>query len=232
MHILLVSSALENLSSTLQYLAIDGEDEKVQYFLKENFVLQGEVLDLSAFKLFQGMEGVTLHEADKLEHLSEADARPDLIVFDAAMGIEAISQHVHQKQTAIKWVVLNVEDVRQALHYLQSGASGILTRPGEAIISECIQAIAKDDIYLDADFVQILALRQIKRMLLPFKQLTAREYDVFCLLAEGYSIQTIARLLSISPKTAFNCQAQVRKKLGVRSQQDIFSLAKKHRLVK
>jgi len=30
----------------LEYLAINGEDEKVQYFLKESLVLQGEVLDL------------------------------------------------------------------------------------------------------------------------------------------------------------------------------------------
>ncbi|WP_198245639.1 response regulator transcription factor [methane-oxidizing endosymbiont of Gigantopelta aegis] len=231
MHILLVSSALGNLSSTSQHLAIDGEDEKEQYFLKENLVLQGEVLDLSAFKLFQGLKGVTLHETDKLEHLSGADAKPDLIVFDAAMGMENISQHVQQKHMA-KWVVLDVADIQQALHYLQLGASGILTQPSEAAISKCLQTIAEEQIYLDADFVQILALRQIKKMLLPFKHLTAREYDVFCLLAEGYSIQTIATLLSISPKTAFNCQAQLRKKLAVRTQQDIFAFAKKHGLVK
>ncbi len=232
MHILFVSPALENLSSTSQHLAIDGEDEKEQYFLKENLALQGEVLDLSAFKLFQSLKGVTLHRAEQLENLFESKVSLDLIVFDVAMGMENISQHVQQKHMAIKWVVLNVADIQQALHYLKLGASGILTQPSEATISKCLQTIAEEQIYLDADFVQILALRQIKKMLLPFKHLTAREYDVFCLLAEGYSIQTIATLLSISPKTAFNCQAQLRKKLAVRTQQDIFFFAKKHGLVK
>lgn len=54
---------------------------------------------------------------------------------------------------------------------------------------------------------------------------------VFCLLAEDYSIQTIAEQLSVTTKTAFNCQAQVRKKLALKNQLQIFTLAKRHRLI-
>ena len=88
-----------------------------------------------------------------------------------------------------------------------------------------------DQLYLETDLVQILAMRQINKTLLPFKQLTAREFDVFCLLAEDYSIQTIAQQLSITTKTAFNCQAQVRKKLNLRNQQHIVEQAKNYGLV-
>jgi len=91
--------------------------------------------------------------------------------------------------------------------------------------------MSRDQLYLEKDLIQILALRQIKKILQPFSQLTAREYDVFCLLAENYSIQTTASLLSISAKTAFNCQTKIRKKLTLKNQLEITQFAKKHGLI-
>ena len=201
MHILLVSSAIESVFSA---------------------------------KLFKRLKGITLHEANSPGNLLNASTKLDLVFFDAALGMEDIFLQIQlyqKKQPTIKWLVINVTDIQQSLQYLQSGASGILTQPNEKKLQDCLQSIASGQLYLEADFIQTLALRQIKKNLLPFKQLTAREYDVFCMLAEDYSIQTIAELLSITTKTAFNCQAQLRKKLELKTQQDIFKLAKTHRLI-
>ncbi len=201
MHILLVSSAIENLPSV---------------------------------RLFDRLEDITLHDENRLESLFYANIKVDLIFFDAALGMEGITLQIQlyqEKKPEIKWLVINVTDTQQSLQYLQLGASGILTRPSEKILQDCLQTIASGQLYLEADLIQILALRHIKKTLLPFKQLTAREYDVFCMLAEDYSLQVIAELLSISTKTAFNCQAQIRKKLELRGQEGVFVLAKKHGLI-
>ncbi len=189
---------------------------------------------LSCVTLFHHLDEITVHEVRRLEELLDKNTPLDLVFFDATLGMKDIKQQIQlyqQKKHAITWMVMNVTDIQQSLQYLQSGASGILTQPNEKTLEDCFQTVFKGRLYLEADFIQILALRQIKKTLLPFKRLTAREYDVFCLLAEAYSIQTIAELLSVSAKTAFNCQAQLRKKLNIRNQQQILEMAKKHGLV-
>lgn len=188
-------------------------------------------------KVLQGLNEVTIHAATRLDGLHSRNVLLDLVFFDAALGMDAIAQQVQsyqQTNTPLKWLVINttgITDIQQSLQYLLMGASGILTQLCEKTLQDCFQSIAKGQLYLEADLIQILALRQIKKTLLPFSQLTAREYDVFCLLAEDYSIQAIAELLLISTKTAFNCQAQVRKKLALKNRQQLSKLAKKHGLV-
>lgn len=184
--------------------------------------------------LFQRLHDITVYKITKLEDLPNKNTKLDLIFFDAALGMEDITQQIQlyqQKKQRIKWLVINATDIQQSLQCFQLGASGVLTQPSEKTLQDCLQSISNEQLYLEADFIQILALRQIKKTLLPFKQLTAREYDVFCMLAEDYSIQMIATQLSITTKTAFNCQAQLRKKLDIRKQQDVFKLAKKHGLI-
>lgn len=201
MHILLVSSAIENFPSA---------------------------------RLFERLEGTTLYDESKWESLLHVHTQVDLIFFDAALGWKGIASQIQlyqEKHPTIKWLIINATDTQQSLQYLQLGASGILTRPSEKTLQDCLQTIASGQLYLEADLIQILALRHIKETLLPFKQLTAREYDVFCMLAEDCSLQVIAELLSISTKTAFNCQAQIRKKLELRGQEGVFVLAKKHGLI-
>ncbi|MDC9729544.1 MAG: LuxR C-terminal-related transcriptional regulator [Methyloprofundus sp.] len=184
--------------------------------------------------LVRRLPDITLYKLTSLAEFLNKNKQLDLVLFDAALGMENIAQQIRlyqAKQQAIKWVVINVTDIQQSLLYLQLGASGILTKPSEETLKSCFHSIANDQLYLEADFIQVLALRKIKKTLLPFKQLTAREYDVFCMLVENYSIQEVAEQLLISTKTAFNCQTQLRKKLDISDQQGFFKLAKKHGLI-
>jgi DNA-binding NarL/FixJ family response regulator len=65
----------------------------------------------------------------------------------------------------------------------------------------------------------------------PFAALSSREFDVFCLLAEGYRLQSIADRLNISRKTVSNCQSQIKLKLAVETRAAIAGVAKKHGLI-
>lgn len=208
-------------------------EDPEKYINKKNMhilLVSSAIESLPSARLFKCLKDTTLYD----ESLLNVDTKLDLVFFDAALGMEDITLQIQvyqQKKQAIKWLVIDASDIQQALQYIQLGASGILTHPSEKTLQDCMQSLSNGQLYLEADFIQILALRKIKKTLLPFKQLTAREYDVFCMLAEDYSIPTIAELLSITTKTVFNCQAQLRKKLEIRGQQGIFKLAKKHGLI-
>jgi DNA-binding NarL/FixJ family response regulator len=183
----------------------------------------------------ENLQGNSIHKVAKLDELLTKKIKLDLVFFDAKLGEENILQQIklyQQEVASIKWFIIHLNNIQQALYYIKKGASGIITGfYDKEMLLQCILASNQDWYYLDESLVQILALRQIKKILIPFDQLTAREFDVFCLLAEDYSIQEIAGFLSIATKTVFNCQSQLRKKLALESQQQIRLFAKKNRLI-
>ncbi|OAI20092.1 hypothetical protein A1359_03525 [Methylomonas lenta] len=115
---------------------------------------------------------------------------------------------------------------------LQLGVTGILcSQPAPAQLAEVIRLVLSGEYYLDNDIAQILAIRQIKKMLEPFTALSSREFDVFCMLAEGDSLQAIGEQLGISRKTVSNCQALLKLKLAVESRKEMLDFAKCHGLI-
>lgn len=198
-------------------------------------LVSSSIKSLPCFEPLLDFSDITVHESTMLEDLFKTHITLDFIFFDAELGAENIIQQINlysEKNPQIKWLVINPSDIQQSLQYIQAGASGILANPNnKKKLQNCFQSMSRDQLYLEKDLIQILALRQIKKILQPFSQLTAREYDVFCLLAENYSIQTTASLLSISAKTAFNCQTKIRKKLTLKNQLEITQFAKKHGLI-
>ncbi len=141
--------------------------------------------------------------------------------------IQTQIRQLHSAEPACKLiVVLSDTSMLNATTYLQAGVSGLLNqRCGAAQLAAIIRHIAAGHIYLDHDLAQILAMRQIKKMLAPFTALTSREFDVFCLIAEGCSLQTIAEQLAVSSKTVSNCQSQIKLKLGLEGRLQISQLA-------
>jgi len=160
----------------------------------------------------------------------------DIILFDAQLGENKIKQQINlykQLNAQLQWLIVDINNnIQQAIKYLQLGASGILNSPYRDInLEDLVATINHKALYLNDDLKQILALRQIQRTLQPFNMLSSREFDVFCLLAENFTIDYIADNLKVSSKTAFNCQSQIRKKLGLSNQQQITQFAKSHRLI-
>jgi DNA-binding NarL/FixJ family response regulator len=189
----------------------------------------------SCFGVLQGLSDAPIEKVTTLEYLIDKNIFTDLVFFDAELGKQCILQEVHlyhQMNKKMKWMVTHLGDVYQAIQYLEAGASGILSGScDEDELQKSIQFIHENQFYLDDDLIQILAFRQIKKILQPFNQLTAREFDVFCLLAEDYSIEELAEALSVTTKTAFNCQTQLRKKLKIKNKQQLIDLANNYRLI-
>lgn len=115
---------------------------------------------------------------------------------------------------------------------LQLGVTGVISsQHTPAQLAEVIRQVLRGEYYLDNAIAQMLSVRHIKKMLEPFAALSSREFDVFCMLSEGYSLQAIGEQLGISRKTVSNCQTLLKLKLAVESRQEMIDFAKSHGLV-
>ena len=185
----------------------------------------------------QNPKNTTVHEVHSLEYLIDKNINIDIAFFNAVLGAEEILRQVQLyfqqgNNGSMRWLVVDLFDIPLSLQFMKVGASGILSTPcHKEKLQQIIKSVYDGQLYLDDGLTQILALRQINRLLEPFVQLTSREFDVFCLLAESYSIRTIAEELSVTAKTAFNCQTQLKKKLQLNNQQEMILLAKKNGLI-
>jgi DNA-binding NarL/FixJ family response regulator len=144
----------------------------------------------------------------------------------------ALIRHLGSIAPSSKIIVSAPHSCANATAYLQAGVSGLLDalHPPEKLAG-ILRRVGAGEYYLDQNIAQLLAMRQIKKLLAPFATLNSREYDVFCMLAEGNSLQTIAGQLGISAKTVSNCQSQLKAKLGMESRDAIVAFAKKHSLI-
>ena len=72
------------------------------------------------------------------------------------------------------------------------------------------------------------ALQDLNDNKLPHLELLPREFEIFIQLANGESIEQISDKLHLSPKTAANYQASIRKKLNLNSTLDLDQYASDH----
>jgi DNA-binding NarL/FixJ family response regulator len=92
--------------------------------------------------------------------------------------------------------------------------------------------VAAGEIYLGPDIARELALRQINSDDSPLSQLTAKEFEIFLMLANGNKRATIAETLHISVKTVSNYAHHIKKKLGLSTDAEIVHLAIRYGVIK
>ncbi len=144
-----------------------------------------------------------------------AEHRPDVVLMDVTMdglnGLEATLRTVREHRD-VRVIVLsmhrNEEYVVQAL---RTGASGYLMKDAAASeLETAIRTVMRGETYLSAEAAQRVAEYEERfgnvsprdaPAVPEYQQLTPREREVLQLIAEGYTMQEIANLLAISPKT-------------------------------
>ncbi len=165
-----------------------------------------------------------------------ADLQPDVVVMDLSLpgigGLEAIRRIIARDPAAKVLVFSMYEDTIFIEQALQAGAQGYMTKSGapEALI-EAVRALAAGKTYLDDTIAERLAFHKMRGKDAPFSQLSTREFEIFCLLAEGHSTSEIGKRLSLSYKTVANYSTQIKSKLEVNSIAEIARLAIRHHIV-
>ena len=165
--------------------------------------------------------------------------KPDVIVMDISLpginGIEAIRRIVLANH-AIKILVFTMhEEVVFVERALQAGAIGYMTKSTDPeILSKAIKSVSRGKKYIDNDLKEKMTyeyehLREDNSLL---SDLSAREFQIFCLLAEGKNTNDISKILNISYKTAANYSSQIKNKLHASTIADIARIAIRHNIIK
>lgn len=186
-------------------------------------------------RLLEVNAGMVVAEAGSGEEAIQlyAATTPDVVVMDLAMpgigGLEA-ARRLLARDGEARILVLSIHDNEAMLsRALQAGVLGYLSKQSApAILLEAVHAVAEGRMYIDPDLVG-RALGSGREGLLD--RLTPREFEVFRLLAEGHSVNEIANLLSISPKTAGVHHTRIMHKLEVTTSVQLVRLALRHGVI-
>ncbi len=165
--------------------------------------------------------------------------KPDVVVMDITLpginGIEAIRE-ITTTNPDIKILVFSMhEEVVFVERALQAGAIGYMTKSSDPqLLSSAIISVSKGNKVIDEDLKRKLAYehgvaRESDSVL---SDLSAREYQIFCLLAEGKNTTEISKILSLSYKTVANYSSQIKNKLNVSTVADIARIAIRHNIIK
>lgn len=146
-----------------------------------------------------------------------ARLQPDVVVMDIALpgvsGIECTRRIIARASHARVLVFSMYEDAIFVRRALEAGATGYLTKasaPRELV--EAVVAVASGERYLSRESAQKLAFASPAAHA---QQLSAREFEILKLLAQGHTPADIAAQLSLTPKTVANHQTSIKQKLGV-----------------
>ncbi len=158
------------------------------------------------------------------------DHSPNVTVTDLSLpgssGIELI-RRIRARDASARLLVFSVHDEAVVVDKaLQSGASGFISkRSAPEVLLEAVRAVARGERYLSNDVRKVFERRSPYAERAIISELSAREFEVFRLLAHGHSAGECANLLNLSQKTVANYQALIKEKLGVGTSAALVHLA-------
>lgn len=151
-------------------------------------------------------------------YLRYVDAAPDVVVMDLNMpetsGFE-VSRRILSRDGNARILVFSVHETGAYLSQaLNLGILGYISkRSASQVMVEAIREVARGQQFIGEELRRHLAGAESAGEERVLDKLTAREFEVFCQLARGRSVEEIAVMLNISPKTVGNHYTQVKRKL-------------------
>lgn len=159
------------------------------------------------------------------------EQQPDVMVLDLSMpgigGLESIRRICNRDSNA-KILVFSVHDEMVYVdRAINAGAKGYITKnSAPEILVTAIQKIAAGEIYIEQSLMKNLSPQNSATDYQTIVDtLSAREFDVFLLLAKGLTAHKIADELCLGYKTVANYGTQIRSKLKVSSVAELAHIA-------
>ena len=161
----------------------------------------------------------------------------DLVLLDISLpdrtGIDVLKD-LKAFQPDLPVLMLSIHPEEQyAIRALRAGASGYLTKasPPEELIT-AISKVLSGEKYITATFAQQLISNLDKEnAVLPHQNLSDREYQVMCLLAQGRTPKQIGSDLKVSIKTVSTYRSRILEKLKIHSNAEITRYCLEHQLI-
>jgi two-component system response regulator NreC len=161
--------------------------------------------------------------------------KPDVVIMDISMpeqdGIESMRQIADASRVLILSVHLEQQVISEAV---TAGAAGYLSKDSvDHELVSAVRTVVHGGTVFSANVSKILAEYSLgggpARSL---EILSAREKEVFFMLAEGKSPSEVAKTLFVSPKTIHTHRQHIMEKLGLRTTTDLIRYALRQGLIK
>lgn len=165
-----------------------------------------------------------------------AEIDPDVTVLDLSMGgmggLETMSRILAKWPVARILVLSTHEDTSHPRRALAAGALGYLTKRSAAdALIEAIRQVATRKIFLEPVLAQEIAVEQVGSPGNPIESLSPREFEVFVMLARGKSVNEIAEVLFLSPRTVGTHLYNIKQKLGAGNAAELTLIALRNGLI-
>ena len=198
-----------------------------------------EVVRAGYCRLFEATPDINVvAEAEDGESAYRAyfEHQPDVLVMDISMpgidGLEA-SRKILAKDKAAKILVFSVyENEVYLTRALDLGVLGYISkRSASQVMIEAVRQIASGTLYVGQEMMPYLVKARNAEDGDIMSALSPREFEVFLLLADSQSVNEIAQLLNLSPKTVGHHYTNLRNKLGINDISGLTRLAIRHGLM-
>lgn len=158
--------------------------------------------------------------------------QPDIVIMDLSLpgvGGLATIRKIVKRDVDAKILVFSVHDeliyVKRAM---DSGAKGYITKscPPELLL-EALQHVIQNEIFIQPELAQKLVRQQLADTQLSCMtdKLSAREFEVFHLIAQGHTTQDTGEKLNLSTKTIANYVSVIKNKLDVSTDIELAHMA-------
>lgn len=166
------------------------------------------------------------------------ELRPQVVVMDLSLpgigGLAAVRRLVcHDPASRILMFSIHDEPV-YVVRALESGAKGYITKScAPEILVDAVRRIARGQTYLEQDIALRMPVPSVAKAEADsvLSSLSAREFDVFCLLARGFTTREVAERLHLGYKTVANYATLIKSKLSVNTTAEMARLAYQYRLI-
>lgn len=159
----------------------------------------------------------------------------DVVLLDISMPGESgmdILRELKKLKPRLPVLVLSIHPEEQyAVRMLRAGASGYLTKekaPYELI--EVIRKVSRGGKYVSAPLAERIALDLGTGSPL-HETLSARQYQVMCMIASGKTVKEIAQEVSLSVKTVSTHRSRILEKMNLRNNAELIRYAIQNQLV-
>jgi two-component system invasion response regulator UvrY len=155
---------------------------------------------------------------------------PDVVVMDLSMpgigGLDA-SRRILARDRDAHILVFSVHENEVFLNRaLDQGVLGYISkRSASRVMVEAVRQVAAGEPFIGQEMLPFLVKRKASADSELVNGLSPREFEVFRLRAEGMSVNDIAQLLNVSPKTIGHHNTSLKQKLGAANDAELTRLA-------